>query len=189
MTPFRMSSFEFAEVKRVCQTCTFAGFTAMYEAGPARPFRFIYFSAEGTPFDLSKKPRIMGDYQIMRVSSIPPIKPFVLLVGTLFLTLNLSPHQGETEHMVLDLPKQYKDVEVCIPHPGVVTNSTTWGRAVLASVLKTTNAITFNNGPPNVTRSQLAAAVLEQAVSGFEKQMLTNNDLVRIGTAALKKKY
>jgi hypothetical protein len=40
----------------------------MYQAGPARPFRFIYLSAEGTPRDPSKKPPIMGDYQIMRVS-------------------------------------------------------------------------------------------------------------------------
>ena len=69
MTPFRMSSFDFAEVKRVCQDCTIAGFKAMYDAGPARPFRFIYFSADGTPRDLTKKPRLMGDYQLMRVST------------------------------------------------------------------------------------------------------------------------
>lgn len=69
VTPFRMSSFDFAEVKRVCQDCTVAGFKAMYEAGPVRPFRFVYFSADGTPRDLTKKPFIMGEYQIMRVSA------------------------------------------------------------------------------------------------------------------------
>ena len=67
ITPFRTGSFDFAEVKRVCQDCTKLGFEAMYQAGPARPFRFIYLSAEGTPRDPSKKPAIMGDYQIMRV--------------------------------------------------------------------------------------------------------------------------
>lgn len=69
VTPFKASSLDFAEVKRVCQDCTIAGFKAMYGAGPARPFRFIYFSAEGTPRDLTKKPYFMGEYRIMRVSA------------------------------------------------------------------------------------------------------------------------
>ena len=67
ITPFRAGNFPFAEVKRVCQDCTLAGFKAIYEAGPQRPFRFLYFSAEGTPRDPSKRPMLMGDYQVMRV--------------------------------------------------------------------------------------------------------------------------
>lgn len=81
VTPFRMG-IDFAEVKRVCQTCAIAGFKAMYEAGPARPFRFIFFSAAGTPLDLSKKPLIMGDYQIMRVSRPPSVPPRCLPRGS-----------------------------------------------------------------------------------------------------------
>jgi hypothetical protein len=38
---------------------------------------------------------------------------------------------------------------------------------------------------PNVSRTQLSAAVLNQAVHGFQKETLSNNDLVRIGNAAL----
>lgn len=68
MTPFNAHKSDSEEVKRVCQECTMAGFEAMHEAGPSRPFRFLYFSAEGTPQDLTKKPMLMGDYQIMRVS-------------------------------------------------------------------------------------------------------------------------
>lgn len=68
ITPFRLGQFDFDEVRRVCQTCTIAGFKAMYESGTQKPFRFIYFSAEGTPTDPAKKPAIWGDYQIMRVS-------------------------------------------------------------------------------------------------------------------------
>ena len=76
VTPFRTGGFDFDEVKRVCQDCTLAGFNAMYEAGPARPFRFLYFSAEGTPRDPRMRPIIMGDYQMMRVSlAIPPVPP------------------------------------------------------------------------------------------------------------------
>lgn len=72
VTPFRSAGFDFAEVKRVCQDCTLAGFKGIYEAGPARPFRFLYFSAEGTPQDPSQRPFILGDYQVMRVSFCLP---------------------------------------------------------------------------------------------------------------------
>ncbi|KAF7561478.1 hypothetical protein G7046_g2654 [Stylonectria norvegica] len=159
VTPFRTSGFDFAEVKRVCQDCTIAGFKAMYEARPARPFRFVYFSAEGTPTDLTKKPSFMGEYQLMR---------------------------GETEKIVLAFPTEYEGVEVCVVHPGVVTNSTTWSRAALASVLSVTNVLT--RAIPNVRRKELAAAVLGQVVQGFEKESLSNADLVRLGHAALESK-
>ena len=52
----------------MCQDCTLAGFKAIYESEPKKPFRFIYFSAEGTPRDPSQRPALMGDYQVMRVS-------------------------------------------------------------------------------------------------------------------------
>ncbi|KAL9063318.1 MAG: hypothetical protein Q9161_009527 [Pseudevernia consocians] len=157
VTPFRISNFDFAEVKRVCQDCTIKGFKAIYEAGPARPFRFIYFSADGTPRDLTKKPRMMGEYQLMR---------------------------GETEHRVLAFPAEHNGVEVCIAQPGIVTNSTTWSRAALASLFRVINI--FTSVFPNVSRKQLAAAVLDRALRGFEKDTLTNTDLLRLGNAALK---
>lgn len=95
--------------------------------------------------------------------------------------MRFSTSQGETEHMVLALPKEHEGVEVCIAQPGVVTNSSTWSRAAVATVFKVTNAIT--GAIANVSRKQVAAAVLNQAVHGFEKETLSNNDLVRIGTA------
>ncbi|KPM45560.1 hypothetical protein AK830_g941 [Neonectria ditissima] len=157
VTPFRTSSIDFAEVKRVCQDCTMAGFKAMYEAKPARPFRFIYFSAEGTPRDLGKKPRFMGEYQLMR---------------------------GETEHMVLDIPSGHPGVEVGIARPGVVRNSTTWSRAALASLFQVANV--FTQSIPNVGLEELATAVLDQSVRGLESETLSNADLVRLGHAALR---
>lgn len=54
-------------------------------------------------------------------------------------------------------------------------------------MFKVTNAITFSKGPPNVDRSRLAAAVLDQAVGDFEKKMLTNDNLVQLGAAILKR--
>jgi len=69
VTPTKSSRSEFAEVKRVCYDCTMAGFKAIYEAGPARPFRFLYFSGAAVMDDpKAKKPFYLGDYMVMRVS-------------------------------------------------------------------------------------------------------------------------
>jgi hypothetical protein len=69
VTPIRSKTFDFAEVKRVCQDCTLAGFKAIYESGATRPFRFVYFSGEGIMEDYkAKKPFFLGDYIAMRVS-------------------------------------------------------------------------------------------------------------------------
>ena len=68
ITPGRSVGQDFAEVKRICQDCTMAGLKAMYEAGPSKPFRFVYLSGEGTPRDMTKKPFFLGQYLLMRVS-------------------------------------------------------------------------------------------------------------------------
>ncbi|CEJ83951.1 hypothetical protein VHEMI03315 [[Torrubiella] hemipterigena] len=157
VTPFRTGNLAADEIKRVCQTCTIAGFKAMYNGPTKKPFRFIYFSAEGTPTDLSKKPHVMGDYQIMR---------------------------GETEKMVLNLPQQYPDSSICIVHPGVVTAPTSVVRSMASAAFSFTNL--FTRAFANISREQLAASVIELAVAGFTKSSYTNNELVEIGSKALQ---
>ncbi|KAJ5610742.1 hypothetical protein N7510_007461 [Penicillium lagena] len=156
VTPFRTGSFDFAEVKRVCHDCTIAGFKAMYEAGPARPFRFLYFSAEGTPRDPTQRPVFKGDYQVMRC---------------------------ETELMVLKFPQEYERVEVCIAQPGVVTNSTTWSRATLGALCRVINV--FWRVFPTIDREELSKAVLNQVMQRFDRERLSNDSLVRLGKPAL----
>ncbi|KAJ5682235.1 hypothetical protein N7462_005400 [Penicillium macrosclerotiorum] len=158
VTPFRTGGFDFAEVKRVCQECTLLGFEAIYRAGPSRPFRFLYFSAEGTSQGPAEESSawFMRDYQIMR---------------------------GETEMMVQKLPTKFTNVEVAIARPGVVTNNTTFLRSVLASLFDLTNI--FTRALPNVSRRELVAAVLSQVVYGFDQEILSNADLVRIGQTSL----
>lgn len=75
-------------------------------------------------------------------------------------------------------------VEVCIAQPGVVTNSTTWSRAALAFLFGIINVLT--RAIPNVSRRELSAAVLNQAVHGFNKETLSNADLVRLGQEVLE---
>ncbi|KAJ5519984.1 hypothetical protein N7463_000437 [Penicillium fimorum] len=157
ITPFPIGGFDFAEVRRICQDSTKLGFEAMYEAGLARTFRFMYLSEQGTPRDPTERPIIMADYQIMRCN---------------------------TELMVLEFPTEKNGVEVCIAQPGVVSNSTTWSRALVANLFRILNL--FGRPLANVQRSELAAAVLNQVFDGFEKETLLNADLVRIGRRELK---
>ena len=81
--------------------------------------------------------------------------------------------------MVLKFPTEKEGVEVCIARPGVIANSSTWSRALVANLFRIVNL--FGQPLPYVQRSQLAAAVLIQVMDGFEKQTLSNADLVRIG--------
>ncbi|CZR58951.1 uncharacterized protein PAC_08843 [Phialocephala subalpina] len=162
VTPMRSRGVDLAEVKRICQTCTLAGFKAMYEAGPSKPFRFLYLSAEGTPRDLTKKPLFMGEYRLMR--------SFVL--------------HGETENMVLAYGEEHEGIKVCVARPGTITSSLTFWRTAQAKLFGFANM--FTRAIPNVSREELAAALLDQVVHGFEKGPLTNADLIRLGCSALK---
>lgn len=88
--------------------------------------------------------------------------------------------------MVLKFPAEYPGVEICIAQPGVVVNSTSFGRSVLASTFRVVN--TFTRAIPNIHRRELSAAVLDLAVKGFDQETVKNNDLVRRGQAVLKQK-
>lgn len=68
VTPTKAQSMDPAQVKRVCHDYTMAGLKAMHEAGPAKPFRFLYMSGNNAVRDPARRPRILGDYCVMRVS-------------------------------------------------------------------------------------------------------------------------
>ncbi|KAK7980361.1 hypothetical protein PG989_012818 [Apiospora arundinis] len=56
VTPSKSKSMQFADVKRICQDFTMAGLQAMYEAGPAKPFRFMYMSGTAAPATRTRNP-------------------------------------------------------------------------------------------------------------------------------------
>lgn len=70
ITPGRASTYDFAEVRRVCQDCTMAGLEALREAnsGASNPVKFVYLSGHGVSQDFATKPLILGEYLTMRVS-------------------------------------------------------------------------------------------------------------------------
>lgn len=88
--------------------------------------------------------------------------------------------------MVRKLPEEYKDIEICVARPGLVTSSATWARAAMASMLSAANL--FTQAIPNVAVEELSTAVLDQVIAGFEKETLSNADLGRLGKAALEAK-
>lgn len=67
ITPSKSKMYDPEDVKRICQTSTLAGLSAMHESGLSNPFRFIYMSGAGVGWDESKVPRYMLEYLRMRV--------------------------------------------------------------------------------------------------------------------------
>ncbi|KAJ4419127.1 hypothetical protein N0V82_005140 [Gnomoniopsis sp. IMI 355080] len=81
--------------------------------------------------------------------------------------------RGDAEVQILEFAKQSNStVEACIVKPGMVHGP---GREKTAP------------GIPNIKVEEVAAAILDQVIDGFEKDTLTNDDLIRIGQAALSK--
>ncbi|KPM36032.1 Succinate-semialdehyde dehydrogenase [NADP(+)] [Neonectria ditissima] len=157
ITPSKSKSFEFAEVKRVCQDAPLAGLKAMHEASPSRPFRFVYMSGFTAERDQTKTPDFMPQYTLMR---------------------------GETETKLLAYAAEHQgQIEVCAAKSGFITApgiALAW-RTAFAFVLK----LTHNLASVGIT--EISAAMLNQVVHGFEKEPLFTEDLVRIGREALKK--
>lgn len=65
-----------------------------------------------------------------------------------------------------------------------MTSHVTFWRAAQAYLFGFTNL--FTRAIPNVSRVELAAAMLKQVVHGFEKETLTNADLVQMGQEVLR---
>lgn len=80
--------------------------------------------------------------------------------------------------MVQDFGRDHKEIEVQIVRPGMVLSSISTWRTLQASMLRATSYIT--SAVANIERAELSAALMDQAMHGFEKDILSNADLVRI---------
>jgi hypothetical protein len=88
--------------------------------------------------------------------------------------------QGETETQVLAFASEHQeDIEASIVRPGLITAPGEIKRNLMAFAVKTIISA------PTISVAEVAAAMLDQAVSGIEKDTLDNGDLVRIGQRAL----
>lgn len=83
---------------------------------------------------------------------------------------------------MLDFAKQSEGhVQACVAKPGIINAP---GRMGLGMTVASTIGRTLI-GLPAVNVDEIAAALLEQAIKGIEKETLLNEDLARIGQKAL----
>ncbi|RYP61450.1 hypothetical protein DL770_009791 [Monosporascus sp. CRB-9-2] len=82
---------------------------------------------------------------------------------------------AKTVKIVREFGAEHKEVDVHIVRPGMVLSSIAFWRSVQANMFRAANALT--RAIPNINRTELSAAILDQAVRGFEKEALSNADL------------
>ncbi|KAI1139869.1 putative nucleoside-diphosphate-sugar epimerase, partial [Hypoxylon sp. FL0543] len=114
ITPTRSKTYDFEEVKRVCQTSTLAGLKAMHESGLSTPFRFMYMSGAASERDPAKTPRFHPEYSRMR---------------------------GETETKVLSLAAELGGIEACVAKPGFITAPGEIVKFIAATIVQWTAGI------------------------------------------------
>lgn len=87
--------------------------------------------------------------------------------------------QGETENQLLAFAAE-RQVEVCVAKPGIILGPGQYLKCMMATVLEFTGVV------PSLYNEEVAAAMLDRVVKGFDKESLDNSDLRRIGQLALK---
>lgn len=87
--------------------------------------------------------------------------------------------QGETENQLLAFAAE-RQVEVCVAKPGIILGPGQYLKYMMATVLEFTGVV------PSLYNEEVAAAMLDRVVKGFDKESLDNSDLRRIGQLALK---
>jgi len=72
------------------------------------------------------------------------------------------------------------EIEATVAKAGFITGKEGIAMSVLGSALRATNLL------PSISVQEVAAAMIDQVVNGFEKDPLLNEDLRRIGAKALQ---
>lgn len=78
ITPSKLKSMEFEDVKKICLDYTMLGLETIDEARGEglESLRFVYVSGAATQRDQSKRPRWMPEYSLMRVNLLLPLVVF-----------------------------------------------------------------------------------------------------------------
>lgn len=81
--------------------------------------------------------------------------------------------------MVQDFGRDHQEIETQIVRPGMILSSINSWRTLQASMIRASSYIT--SAVVNIELADLSAALLDQVTHGFEKDILSNADMVRIG--------
>jgi hypothetical protein len=90
---------DFEKVRQICHDYTLIGLKTMAQVreNTTTPFRFIYMSGSAAERDQTKKPRLMSQYLLMRVSTDVSLS-FAILEGD-WLTLTREKRKTKSYHM------------------------------------------------------------------------------------------
>ncbi|KAI1214497.1 uncharacterized protein F4807DRAFT_408331 [Annulohypoxylon truncatum] len=162
VTPSQVSTVGWEQTCIICRDYAITGIETITQLprgdGDKRPFRWVYISGSSSVRDPAERPWVLGDYCVMR---------------------------GEVESKVLTYAQDSKGtVDVCVAKPGLIDAPGKSG--LLMNLVKTVGRALI--GLPKVDVSEISATLLDQAVNGFEKDTLQNEDLVRIGQEILQGK-
>ncbi|KAJ4179016.1 hypothetical protein NW755_012754 [Fusarium falciforme] len=159
ITPTKSKTFPQDEVRKICHDYPLAAadtFSNLPRKDKTEPFRFVYVSGSNAERDPAKKPWIMGDYCVMR--------------------------QGQVETDVLErAQKSSGTLKACVFKPGLINTANT---SLLVKGVQGVARVLI--GLPTIQRDEMAAALLDTAVNGFEKDTFVNEELIEIGQRALK---
>lgn len=75
VTPNKSASMPWDQVRKVCLDYTIHGLEELSQAprkDTSKPLTFVYVSGANAERDPAKKPWLLGEYSVMRVSSCPP---------------------------------------------------------------------------------------------------------------------
>ncbi|KAK3305261.1 uncharacterized protein B0T15DRAFT_531771 [Chaetomium strumarium] len=156
ITPSKSKLFSWEQTIKVCRDYAIRGIETISQ--------LVHESQKDKPFRFVY---ISGD----RAERDPKKKPWIL--GDYCLM------RGEAEERILEYAQRSDGaVEACTAKPGLIS-----GPGKPATLV--TQVFTSVIGLPRIQVSEIAAALLDQVVSGFEKDTLRNEDLVRIGQKTL----
>ncbi|KAI0175860.1 hypothetical protein GGR52DRAFT_538479 [Hypoxylon sp. FL1284] len=162
VTPSQLRTMTWEQACTICRDYAIKGIETISELNrdreSSKPFRFIYISGSNSERDPVKKPWVLGDYCLMR---------------------------GETESRILAYAQQSGGkLEACVAKPGLIEAE--GETSLLVNMAKTIGRALI--GLPKVHVREISATLLDQAVNGFQKDTLLNEDLVRIGQGVLQAK-
>uniref|UniRef100_A0A8H7NJK5 NAD(P)-binding domain-containing protein n=1 Tax=Bionectria ochroleuca TaxID=29856 RepID=A0A8H7NJK5_BIOOC len=158
ISPSKLSTFTWEEACIISRDYAVKGIettTQLPRHGKTQPLRFIYMNGSNAVRDHTKKPLLMGNYLLMRGD----VETKILNYAT---ASNGTVEAQVTKTGIIEDPAQLSAVSKL-------------GRAFLRSLV----------GLPMINVDVIAAALLDQAINGFEKDTLLNEDLVRIGETRL----
>lgn len=152
-----------------------------------QPLRFVYMSGHFAPRERTEQPKVLGDHGLMEYGylrvSFPPLAGPSKYRESAPASGLMRRHRWLTAALTAPNPGRGR-----VPHPSVRRRVQGSGPVVRHQVrLHQRPGKVMPNVPglPLVELRDIAAAMLDQVAIGFEKDTLSNDDLVRIGKKAL----